>query len=176
VPTYAELAGVLASQTETAVLGLWRSVQAGRISRPEFVTAAAGVVHTASAKATGLADVALAARLTQLTGARVAPRGISPGDNTATIMDELQVAATAGDAAAVGVTARTWPHSAGRAAWMTGIQSSDAAGWRRVTSGRCEVCNRMAGAAFLPARISIWEHRACACHPDPVMDDPRSAA
>lgn len=180
MPTYAELAKTLTGQAETALLGLWASCVAGRISRGEFVSAAALVVHAASSKVTGLADVALAARLTELTGTRVPPLGLAPADDTDAVQGELDAATASGRdgvgvRGAIGVVARAWPHAAGRRAWMTGIRASGAPGWRRVASGGCSLCARLAEADFLPGYIQMYEHKGCGCHPDPVMSDPQAA-
>lgn len=174
--TYQDAVDHVAAQTETQLTRLWQLLQADQIDRAEFDKMATTVLETAGDRAASLADIALAARLSQLKGQDVQPLGLTVGD-----LPTKSAIATIGDVATalyfIGVAARGITREAGATIWVQGLKDQGAPGWRRVTSGgQCEVCARLASASFLPVGVPMWRHDGCGCHPDPVLEDPNPPA
>lgn len=174
MPTYHQAADQVAAAAEAGLQTLWAQVEAGQISREEFNDTAAVVLDGAADRAAWLADTALAARISELSGEYVDPLGLGAPD-TGSAASAAAIPVGAGAAVAIGVAARSITRAAGQQVWMQGIQDHGVPGWRRVHSGSgCVPCTNLAVAEFIAANVSMWMHKGCGCHPDPVLDDPQA--
>jgi hypothetical protein len=169
MPAYSDLAERVAAHTEAAAVALWGRHEDGSLSLPEFITAATILVEAAREKAGALAAVALAARLSELTGNVVDP--VAVGVSAAEVRTAVAVAAAdAAPTQAIGVVVRDQTFSAGREVFAEGLKVQRVPGWRRaVNATACKVCRDLAGSTFIPMSVPIWHHKGCGCHQDPVL-------
>ena len=169
MPSYSDLAADVAARTEAAAVALWERHERGALSEAEFVEAATVLVEVSRERAGAIAAVAFALRLSDLTGRTVTPAAI--GVPAADV--RAAVAAVTVDAApvdAIGVVVRDQTFSAGREVFAEGLKRERVPGWRRaVNSGACKVCRDLGSSTFIPVGVSMWSHKACGCHQDPVL-------
>lgn len=166
--TLARLAQRIADQLEA----LHASHEEGLIDRQDFVALAVALLAGARARATALADLALAAELTRLRKQIVLPIGIEPPAPLAPAvvtetLDSPQYALAA--AGAVAVLARAVTLEAAQEATHTAMEAHVVSEWTRDTEpGACEICEDLAGQGPAPATTPMWWHRGCGCAQRPV--------
>jgi len=170
MPAFAEVASVLAAQTERAALALWERYESSALTRDEFVEAIALLVEATRDRVGTLAAAALAARLSELSGERVFPVAVSVSHAgvTAGVVAALAAPVVVD---ALGVMARDQTFSAGREAFADGLEAHDVPAWRRATNpGACKVCRDLSVADWIPQSVPMWHHTGCGCHQDPVVE------
>lgn len=53
--------------------------------------------------------------------------------------------------------------------WASVEADPEASGWRRVTSGGCDFCRKLADGSVMPASYRMPRHKHCQCVPEPVF-------
>lgn len=173
MPTYLEAISATETRAETALSALWDRFHEGKISRPEFDATAKTLLRATSARAAGVADLALAQRIEELTGEPTSALGLDPESDEEDINTRVTSITDETAAVELGVAVRVVTRAAGQGVFDQGIKDHGVPGWRRATNGsKCPVCNGLAEATYLPSRIRMYTHPGCGCHPDPVMSDP----
>lgn len=162
----------LADGSAAAVETLWLALEAGTIDRAGFVARAAAVIATANARATTLADVALATTISVQLRRVVPALGIAPTDDVARL---TAAAATVVDLGTIGRAVRlgrSEPLDTAARVYSAGIRESPhVVGWERQTSGTaCELCASWATAGILPDTVEMNTHKGCSCIPIPVTE------
>lgn len=183
---YLQRVGELTDLTEQRVLGLWERQTSGAISRDQFVAAAAAQVAAGNARATSLADVALAVAIADQLGAPLSPLGLLPDPThvdqprlrdavravlaadiaTATTREEL----AASQAARLARIARDEVPGTASAAMTAAMRERGVPGWTRVLSAdACPLCEGWADGTVRPPTVEMARHTACACVQQPVV-------
>lgn len=163
--------GAVAERVADQLTALHSRYEAGALTLGEFVDLALAFLDASRAQAVALADLALAAELSLLRDALVAPLGIEPPaplPATAVVetLDSEQYAADA--AAAVGVLARAVTLAAAQEATHEGMRRHDVTHWTRDPNpGACEVCTDLAN-GIVPVGDAMWTHKGCGCAQRPV--------
>jgi hypothetical protein len=162
----------LADGASAAMETLWLAFEAGTIGRDEFVARAAAMLAVVNARATTLADVALAATISVQLKRVIPTLGIMPNVD----LDRLVLAAgTVAELGTIGRAVRlahSEPLETAARAYSTGIRESPhVVGWERQTSGTaCEMCTGWASAGVLPDTVPMNTHKGCSCIPIPVTE------
>lgn len=170
--TYHDRLDELATDSERRLTGLYRRLDDGELTVDEFVVAAVAVLLAVNARATGFADVALAADLTARTGAVVPPLGLPPPAGEAarldkafrTLLDELDPGPITEREARLIRLARDEPIRTAQTARGEGIKRSrHTTGWTRgLNPGACPACTDWAG-PVLPKHARMARHTGCSC-------------
>lgn len=163
----------LGESTSSKVVALWEKWQAGEMNEDQFRAAARAVLVRAGAQSTALADLALAAALTVLSGRVVAPQGLAPtrGDEAA----EEALRALDSDTyvdnpgRTVSVLGAAFAYEAFQSSFQVGQRQVGVAAWTRSPEpGACKYCQGLVGET-LPASVDMWHHPGCRCVPQPVL-------
>lgn len=169
--TYTETLDKLATATERQVVAAYESWQAGRITQDEFLAVAAAFLSAAGNKATGLADVALAAFLTLDIGKAVPTLGLIPPDVDHRPALAAIIAMTGVVLAdQLGTEARSVTLARAQDAYGEAMTQRHIPGWTRVLNGgACPLCVDLAG-DVLPGSAEMFHHRGCGCTQQPVFN------
>lgn len=174
----------LTGALEQEVLGLWN--RRDRITEEQFVAAAAAAIARANARATTLADIALAAAIAQQLGRAPAPLGLLPEEQHvdqvrlrnavgAVLAADIATASTAEDldrsrALRLARIARDEPAGTASAAMTRAMQERRVPGWTRVLSANaCPLCQSLADGEVRPPTVQMARHTSCSCVQQPVL-------
>jgi len=175
--TYTETLHKLATDTEAQVLTSFRSWQEGNITQADFLAVSSAFLAAGGNRATGLADLSLAAFLSAATGRAVPTLGIVPPE--VDHRPELAtIAATTGvDLAEQYAThARAVTLATAQDAYGQAMTERSVPGWTRVLNGgACPLCQDLAG-AVLPGDAPMYHHKGCGCTQRPVLNQRRESA
>lgn len=160
----------LADGSAAAVEALWALLDTGRIDQAEFVARTATVIATANARATTLADIALATTISVQLRRAVPALGLTPSDDIDRLTEAAATVAALGTIGRAIRLARAEPLEAAARAYSTGIaESPHVIGWERQTSGTaCEMCTAWASSGVLPDTVEMLTHKGCSCIPVPI--------
>jgi hypothetical protein len=170
--SYRDTLLTLAGTVETSVVALWGRLELGEISPTAFVELAAVTIARGNARATTLADVALATTISAQLGRTVLPMGNLL--DVAGDVDRLRGATTTvvelGTVGRAARLARSEPLTAAATAYSSGIRESPyVTGWIRQTSGdACPLCTGWANGDVMPDTVAMNTHKGCSCIPVPV--------
>lgn len=166
----------LSAQAQTDVLDLFDRFQAGVLTEPEFIAAAAAVIARADGRAARAADRAMVIQLSRLLGRRIPPRPTELADqrprlreSVSTLLAERpEIAVTASalvlsQRKRLGRLARSEPLSMGQTAVQKNLQR-ERLGWVRVTgSDPCPLCIEWDDGEVRPAEVAMAHHPNCSC-------------
>lgn len=187
---YRDRALRLAGSSESAVLALWSRYEAGQLDDEQFRAVAGAIIAAHNARATTLADLALAAVLSAELGRLVVPLGLLPTDDRPRLREalgtllgrarglELPGAAAADRSAAetamVGRIARSEPLDAAQVTFQRGMQRRRVPGWTRGVGPKpCSLCSSLANGAVLSPSTPMARHKGCSCYQIPTERTPR---
>ncbi len=188
---YRDRALRLAGSSESAVLALWSRYEAGQLDEAQFRDLAAAVIAAHNARATTLADLALAAVLSAELGKLTPALGLlqSADDRPrlaaalGTLLDragslELPGAAAAERSAAeramVVRIARSEPLDAAQVTFQRGMQRRRVPGWTRGTGPKpCPLCSSLADGTVMSPSTRMARHKGCSCYQIPTERTPR---
>ncbi|TFD80538.1 hypothetical protein [Cryobacterium psychrophilum] len=170
--SYQSVIEQLRTSTDRQVMEAYRRYGLGLITEAQFVQLAAAVIAEANNSAVTVADVALSAELTRLSGIAHAPLGILPfsGDQrrlekgVRTLLDE--VAVTGDITERLTRFARTEPLTAANNAYSTAVTGSPSVeGWVRQMDGDpCQLCQWWwRGGRVWPKSHRMAHHKGCSC-------------
>lgn len=168
---YRERTIELANTSERTVNLLWAAYTGAQLARGDFIDAGIAALLSILNQATGLADVASAAALSQLLGQVLAPSGVILPNQEDRLQQALTTLADRGDTPAAVRFGRTEPLTAGRWAYSQTLRRHhQRVGWRRITGpDPCPLCTKLAIADFVPADVTPIDHPACSCVQQPVL-------
>ena len=164
--TLARLAQRLADQ----LAALHTRYEEGQLTRSEFVTTATAFLDGAAARATALADVALAAEVSRLRRQVAIPLGLAPTPVQESVVTEaLDSPQYEQDGpGAVEVLARAVTLAAAQDATQNGMRQHEIKYWTRdPNAGACEVCEDLADGLVTVDQV-MWTHKGCGCARRPV--------
>lgn len=166
---YTDTLQVLAQSTDDQVVALHARLVAGELTEDQFVALATAVLAQQDARASSLADVALATALTVQTGRTVLPLGLSKVRPTRVFAGIVRDALAADDPATqVGVDARAATLETAQDTYQEAMVSQGVARWRRApNTGACPLCLRFARAT-LPTTVPMYHHKGCSCTQTPI--------
>lgn len=125
----------------------------------------------AADQATGVADLALAAWLSEHRGTVVPPAGIAPRgiDTAAAVAAALAVEYDV--KGRLGRTGRDVALQAAQDGYIDAMRARDVGHWQRIpSSDACQMCRDLSE-AVLPADVDPYHHAGCQCGIRPVITD-----
>ena len=163
----------VATRTRSTVEALYGRWKTGDLSLGEFQRLAAAAVATGNREASVVADVGVAALLTQMRDQPVGPVGVDLPD---WVLDEVRLTESFGTAledkdtaeGRVGLIGRSEPVAVGALA-MAAVLLFHKSRWVRVTDADpCPLCSRWADGVARPAEMPMNRHTGCTCLQQPV--------
>lgn len=175
--------GQLGAASQAEVLTLWDAHLAGRIDEETLVVAVAAVIDRYDARATTVADWAMAVAVGAELGRAVAPVGLPILSSQTRLRDAVRTVLAADIASAttpeqmatsraarLARLARADPAGTAQDAAGLALQRHPVRGWVRTTSGRaCRLCRGWADGIVRPATVRMIRHTGCGCSPRPVV-------
>lgn len=167
----------LADRAEVEILTLHQRYRGALITRDTFVVLAAAAIARANARAVSLGDLAVAAALLRVTGAAVAPAGITIENDQKRLRDAVTVILDADIASAdtseavlesvdarLTRIARAEPLSMVQSALVTAMAAQQVEGWTRQTGpDPCPLCTAWADGVVRPTTVRMARHHGCSC-------------
>lgn len=183
--TYQDHIVATADEAAEQALAAFEQWEAGKITTDALVALIVAFIAAANTTTTAIADLSLAAVLTQATGTAVAPLGITrPGDETdrlsraaVTILDEIDPSDVATLTAAQMRLRRLAVSEALEAAaraYSEAIRRSPrVTGWTRGLSGNaCQLCQWWSrDGRVWPDDHPMPTHKGCTCNPQPAVKE-----
>lgn len=173
--TYQDELEQIVTATAAQVTAAVAAYEAGAIDAEALAAVVAAFIAAGNGAAAALADLSLAAALTVLLGAPVAPLGITrPGDDADRLTKAAHTLLSMENASLARWErlARAEGQEAAARAYSEGItRSRHVTGWRRGISGSaCQLCRWWSrGGQVWPDSHPMPTHKGCTCHPDPVV-------
>lgn len=168
-----DVMGKLSEQAQGAVLGLWTRWEEGDVTEAQFRALATATLAQYGAKGAAVADLALAASLTTLTGSVMVTTGDmeDPAEGADVVLEEtLESDGYQRDPAnAVAVMGSAYALDKMQTAYSQGMQNQGVELWVRAPNpGACDMCMDLAD-VYLPVSVEMYHHKGCGCIPKPVQ-------
>lgn len=166
------LLGDVSESTRRAVTDLLDRLLAGTIDRDDFLTLAAAAVSAGNTRAAVVADVGVAAILSQI-GELTGPLGVDLPEwvlDESRLRDAFRTALEDEETAPgrVGLVGRSEPVAAAALA-MTAVLRARKTRWIRVTDADpCPLCSRWADGVPRSGDVPMNRHTGCTCIQQPV--------
>ena len=171
--TYTDVMAQLADSTDVRVQALYARYEAGEIDEETFVALASAVLAQGQSQAVSMADVALAATLTAMTGRVRTPVGLLPEreDATRSVARVIREALVDPDPPAkLTVNVRAEVLDTAQRSYGTAMRKQGVKRWtRKLNAGACPLCHDLAGET-LPATAEMYAHKGCGCSQKPIID------
>ena len=166
----------LSSTTEKRLVSLFEDYSAGRLTEQEFRAVALALIERARAQGVALADLSLAAAVTQQTRVATSTLGLSlPADDSARLLEGLgtllaRAAADEDPLLRIARYGRSEPASAVQDGFVDGLRQRKIPGYtRELSPGACQLCQWLRKDGYVyPAEKSFHKHEGCLCHPAPA--------
>jgi hypothetical protein len=161
----------LADSSGRALSASYDALTRGDLSEQEFLDLGAGQLTAANAKATAMADDAVASYWSAVRGEPTPTLGlgVEPG-TTKRLHNGIKVTIRRPNPPMrVARIGRAEPLDAGQRASLRAMRAHRVGGWTRVTTGEaCPLCTGLADGSVYPPTTSMITHPGCDCIAEPV--------